>query len=90
MTDPFAELGSYVFVSWMIIAEWILKFFGFVPEEANTLYNLVLLFLFAFTFLLWHWYVKAIIRFGEIIYYNFKARLAKTQETIRFIDLKNP
>lgn len=34
-------------------------------------------------------YVKAIIRFGEIIYYNFRARLAKAQETIKFIDLKN-
>ncbi|MBI4235505.1 hypothetical protein HY604_04365 [Candidatus Peregrinibacteria bacterium] len=75
--DPFAELGSYVFVTWMVITEWILEFFGLIPREEGFLYNLILLSLFALTLLIWHFWVKAMIHIGEEIYFYFRTRPVK-------------
>lgn len=74
MIDPFAEIGFRIAYFWWELVNWFLELFGLIPADHEGLQNFIFWFLIAFTFVLWHWYVKAIVRFGEEVYYLYKKR----------------
>lgn len=80
LIDIASTIGFWIIIFWIFVADKIFEFFVLVPEEEQLFYSLLTWSFFASTFLLWHWYVKAIIRVGEIIYYNYREFFAKIRE----------